>query len=80
MNLTNLMNLDLCGDSYGEMQDKIANWQEARKNYGISTQIAHITKGSEVKGQFIYSEKATKHRKIFILLLTGSGNTLDKVR
>ena len=50
MNLTNLMNLDLCGDSYGEMQDKIANWQEARKNYGISTQIAHITKGSEVKG------------------------------
>ena len=43
MNLTNLMNLDLCGDSYVKMQDKIANWQEARKNYGIFTQIAHIT-------------------------------------
>ena len=37
------MNLDLCGDSYVKMQDKIANWQEERKNYGIFTQIAHIT-------------------------------------
>ena len=43
MNLTNLMNLDLCGDSYVKMQDKIANWQEERKNDGIFTQIAHIT-------------------------------------
>ena len=35
MNLTNLMNLDLCG--------VVANWQEERKNDGIFTQIAHIT-------------------------------------
>ena len=40
MNLTNLMtDLNLCGDSYDKMQDKIANWQEARKKYGIFTQI-----------------------------------------
>ena len=43
MNLTNLMNLDLCGDSYVKMQDKIDYWLEAIKNYGIFTQIAHIT-------------------------------------
>ena len=43
MNLTNLMNLDLCGDSYDNMQNKISKWQEARKYYGIFTQMAHIT-------------------------------------
>lgn len=47
------MNLDLCGDSYDKMQDKIANWQEARKNYGIFTQIVNITlsraQGNQVK-------------------------------
>ena len=37
------MNLDLCGDSYVKMQDKIDYWLEAIKNYGIFTQIAHIT-------------------------------------